>query len=80
VIEKSDAFSRVKIYVFTVAGELVYKFPDKSDFISGDNGKAIYEDTWDGRNENGEEVGSGIYLLKFDIDNRSQIVKVAKVK
>ncbi|HEX7400556.1 MAG TPA: S8 family serine peptidase, partial [candidate division Zixibacteria bacterium] len=80
VVEKSDALSHVKINVFTVAGELVYKFPDKSYFISGENGKAIYEDTWDGRNEKGEEVGSGIYLLKLDIDNRSQIVKVAKVK
>jgi serine protease AprX len=80
VIEKSDAISHVKISVFTVAGELVYKFPDKSYFISGENGKAIYEDTWDGRNEKGEEVGSGIYLLKVDIDNNTHIVKVAKVK
>jgi serine protease AprX len=80
VIEKSDALSHVKINVFTVAGELVYKFPDKSYFISSENGKAIYEDTWDGRNEKGEEVGSGIYLLKIDMDNKSQIVKVAKVK
>jgi hypothetical protein len=80
VVEKLDALSSVKIYVFTVAGERVYKFPDKLDFISGDNGKAMYEATWDGRNENGEEVGSGIYLLKIDMNNKSQIVKVAKVK
>ncbi|MFH1337143.1 MAG: S8 family peptidase [Candidatus Zixiibacteriota bacterium] len=80
IVENSDATSQVRIHVFTVAGELVYKFPDKSDFISGDNGKAIYENTWDGRNENGEEVGSGIYLLKIDMNNKSRIVKVAKVK
>ncbi len=80
VIEKPDAVSKVKINVFTTAGELVYKFPEKSDFESGGNGNETYEKTWDGINESGEEVGSGIYLLKIDIGDHSQIVKVAKVK
>jgi subtilisin family serine protease len=80
VIEKPDAAGKLKINVFTVAGELVYKFPSVSEVIPGESGKAIYEYTWDGRNEKGEEVGSGIYILKIDLDNSSRLVKVAKVR
>ena len=73
LVEKTDLPRKIKISVFTVAGELVYRFPEKY-------GQENYQQTWDGRNESGEDVGSGIYLIKIDIDDRSQIVKVAKVK
>jgi serine protease AprX len=73
VVEKPDIASQVKVNVFTVAGELVYRFPKK-------DGETVYEQTWDGKNDKGEEVGSGIYLLKIDIDDHPQIVKVAKIK
>jgi hypothetical protein len=80
IVENPDTTSKIKVSVFTVAGELVYRFPEKSDFGLGRDGEIIYEQTWDGRNEKGEEVASGIYLLKIDTDDKSQIVKVAKVK
>ncbi len=73
VVEESPTPRQVKIAVFTAAGELVYRFPE-------DYGEDIYQYVWDGRNENGEEVASGIYLLKIDVDGNSQIKKVAKVK
>ena len=73
IVEKPEEPHKIKISVFTVAGELVYRFPEE------DAGE-IYQQTWDGRNENGEEVGSGIYLLKIGTGGQSQIVKVAKVK
>jgi len=73
IVEKPKTSSKIKVSVFTVAGELVYRFPEK-------DGQEIYQHTWDGKNEQGREVGSGIYLLKVDIGHQSQIVKVAKVK
>lgn len=63
----------VNIAVFTTAGELVYRFPER--FV-----EAIYQEAWDGRNDSGEEVASGVYLLHVDIGGRSEIYKVAKVK
>ncbi len=72
-VKESDVPQKIKISVFTVAGELVYRFPEN-------DGQESYQQTWDGSNEKGREVGSGIYLLKIDIDGQSQIVKVAKVK
>jgi flagellar hook assembly protein FlgD len=80
IVEKPNVASKIKVSVFTVAGELVYRLPEKSDFRSTGDGKEIYEQTWDGKNEKGNEVASGIYLLKVDIDDKSKIVKVAKIK
>jgi hypothetical protein len=73
IVGEPNSVDRVEITVFTAAGELVFRFPEE-------NGGEIYQQTWDGRNENGEEVAAGIYLLNVDVDGRSQIVKVAKVK
>jgi len=73
IVEEPEEPRKIKISVFTVAGELVYRFPEEE-------GGKIFQHIWNGKNESGEEVGSGIYLLKIDIDGRSQIVKVAKVK
>ena len=73
IVEEPKTSSKIKVSVFTVAGELVYRFTEK-------DGQEIYQQTWDGKNEQGREVGSGIYLLKVDIGHQSQIVKVVKVK
>jgi len=73
IVEEANPLSSVKLAVFSVAGELICRFPERRV-------EDIYQQTWDGRNERGEEAGSGIYLLKIDIDGQSQIVKVAKVK
>ncbi len=64
----------VEIRIYNTLGQKVRTLVKKG-LPKGEHGIV-----WDGRNENGEEVGSGIYLLKIDIDGRSQIVKVAKVK
>jgi len=73
LVESEETPRKIKISVFTIAGELVYRFPERE-------WEELAQYTWDGKNERGREVGSGIYLLKVDIDHRSQIVKVAKVK
>lgn len=72
-VDKSDANDKINVSIFTVAGELVYQFPE------GD-GEKVFEKTWDGKNEKGRRVSSGIYLLKVDINDHSEIVKIAKTK
>jgi hypothetical protein len=73
IVKEQNPLSKVKIAVFTTAGELVFRFPER---VAG----PTYQQTWDGRNESGEEVASGVYLLHVDIGGRSEIHKVAKVK
>jgi serine protease AprX len=72
-VNKSDPNDRINIFIFTVAGELVYQFSEE------DRGE-VFKKTWDGRNEKGREVSDGIYLLKVDINGHSEIYKIAKVK
>jgi hypothetical protein len=73
IVEDPNPQSKIKITVFTVAGESVYRFPERDV-------EEIYQHTWAGKNEKGEEVASGIYLLKIDTGSSSRIVKVAKLK
>jgi len=72
VLDELSSEEKIKISVFTVAGELVYRFPER---FEGE----IYQVTWDGKNEKGEDLASGLYLLKVDIGDHSEIMKVAKV-
>ncbi|MCJ7577829.1 MAG: T9SS type A sorting domain-containing protein, partial [candidate division Zixibacteria bacterium] len=72
-VDKSNANDKINVSIFTVAGELVYQF-------SEEDGEKVFERTWDGRNEKGRNVSSGIYLLKVDINDHSEIVKIAKTK
>jgi serine protease AprX len=73
LVDKSDANDKINVSVFTVAGELVYQFPKQDE-------EKVFERTWDGRNDKGRNVSSGIYLLKVDINGHSEIVKIAKTK
>jgi serine protease AprX len=72
-VDKYDAKDKINTSIFTAAGELVYQFPEE-------DGEKVFQKTWDGRNESGRNVSSGIYLLKVDINGHSQIVKIAKIK
>jgi serine protease AprX len=72
LVNSPDVSRRIKISVFTVAGELLCTFPEEYT--------ESYQHIWNGTNEKGEKVASGIYLLKVDIGDQSKMVKVAKVK
>jgi serine protease AprX len=72
-VDKYDAKDKINTSIFTATGELVYQFPEEE-------GEKVFQKTWDGRNESGRNVSSGIYLLKVDINGHSQIVKIAKIK
>jgi hypothetical protein len=72
-VDKSDPTDKINISVFTVAGELVYQFAEEE-------GQGAFRQTWDGKNDKGGSVSSGIYLLKVDINGHAEILKIAKVK
>jgi len=73
IVEDENPLIQVKVSVFTTAGELVYRFPERE-------ANGICQQSWDGRNESGEEVANGIYLLHVEIGGRSEIYKVARAK
>lgn len=68
--------SKPKVYIYTLSGELVkdFKFEELEKF---ENNWQVY---WDGKNWNGKEVGSGIYLVLVKGKNFSKLGKIAKVK
>ncbi len=67
----------VTLEIFDVSGDLVKKL----DFGTRATGKYHYGD-WDGRNEGGEIVASGIYIARLAINGagKSKIFKMAVVK
>jgi hypothetical protein len=68
-IENLTATADIKI--FTVAGELVRTV----DYLSA-NGRA----TWDGRNNGGSKVASGVYILYIKSADAKKRVKIAVEK
>jgi subtilisin family serine protease len=72
-VKKSRADSRAKVYILTLSGELVYEYFEEY-------AHPIFHTTWNGRNQNGEEVASGIYLIRISTGDDSEIYKVAKIK
>lgn len=79
-----SSVSPVEIYVFTVTGERVWHYPpvgkEGQSWTIGDYTKRGSCPAWDGRNENGEYVTSGIYLYQVKTKNSSVIKKIAVVR
>jgi hypothetical protein len=72
-VDELDPADKVDVSIFTAAGELVCRFPQQ-------DGQQALQEIWDGKNDKGKSVSSGVYLLKVDINGHSEILKVAKVK
>ena len=70
----------IKIKVFTIAGRLIKEFILNSSQLNFDLNK-VY---WDGRDQDGDKLGNGVYLYKviMDVDGKKQDVtqKLAVVK
>jgi hypothetical protein len=66
--------ARVSIRIFDVSGRLVRIVADE-DFPPGGHKRE-----WDGRNDAGESVASGMYFLKFVSNGSSQTKKLLMVK
>ncbi|MBN2543265.1 right-handed parallel beta-helix repeat-containing protein [bacterium] len=67
-------YQKVKIEVYNLEGKLV------KSLINGFKGKGNHKITWDGKDINGENVQSGLYLIKLDSNNKTVSTKTIFVK
>jgi len=74
ILVKTSQNSQVLFSIFNAAGEKVLK--SSPSLYDSEN----YVFFWKGKNEKNEEVASGLYLVKVDIDGNSEIIKVFKNK
>jgi hypothetical protein len=61
------------IRIYSINGELV-------NTLAEDKTEMVGTIKWDGRNDNGEVVGSGVYLVNLKIGKSSKTVKVVILK
>ncbi|MDD5259688.1 MAG: lectin like domain-containing protein [bacterium] len=63
----------ITIKIYTLTGELVRTLNDGEEIVTGTA-------TWDGKNEGGEYVASGVYLYVVDSGDEQKVGKIAIVK
>ncbi|MFC1725912.1 SBBP repeat-containing protein [candidate division KSB1 bacterium] len=71
--ELSDP-DHVKLQIYDITGQLI------RTLTSGDFSEGIHTAVWDGTNDIGIEVSSGIYLYKATTSNRQQVKKLVYLK
>lgn len=80
---KTDGYVRIDyipvadtamVYIYTVAGELVRTLNDDAEIISGQYSKQA---RWDGRNDDGENAASGVYLVLTKTSSGMKKEKIA---
>ena len=69
--EKSD----VEITIYNVLGEKVKTLIKEKDILPGD-----YDLTWDGKDESGNSVASGVYFYKMNSTKKNEVRKMLLVK
>ena len=69
------AASRVRLEIYDVTGRLVKTLVNKSSMPAGQ-----YETSWNGKNNNGQSVSSGIYFYKMEADRFQKVRKMVLIK
>jgi M6 family metalloprotease-like protein len=70
-LSRPVAPSSLKATLFTIAGERVQEIPGAGFVFQSDLSRDyewVYEYNWNGRDETGAEVASGVYYLLFNVD------------
>jgi len=79
-----SSVSEVKIDVFTVSGELIWDYPppekEGEEWTIGDYTERGRCPAWDGRNQKGKYVTSGIYIYQVRTKNSTVIKKMAVIR
>ncbi len=80
ILQGQDKPSEIEIKIFTIAGRLIRDVKlNSSDLITNFN--KIY---WDGKDEDGDEIGNGVYIYKviatFPDQTKTITQKLAKVR
>ncbi|MDP8220247.1 MAG: T9SS type A sorting domain-containing protein [Candidatus Stygibacter frigidus] len=71
-----DEASHVELEIYNIKGQRVVSLLD--NFV--DKVDEVISVTWDGKNQNGKAVGSGIYFYQLKINNQKQIKKMTLIK
>lgn len=69
-----DKQKDVSLIVYNLLGERV------KTLLNGEKQKGVYEITWNGKNENGTQLPSGIYFLRFEADGTQFLKKLVMLK
>jgi hypothetical protein len=77
-LDKSYSKKDLGLSIFDASGALVCKIPGE-DFLFTDPGEYHRGVQWDGKNEKGEYVASGIYLILFHAQGHSASGKIALI-
>ncbi len=74
--------SRVRIDIFTLSGERIKTIVPRNDpkLPIGEYLDELLAMPWDGKNEEGEYVSSGVYLYRFRTDRTTVIEKMAVIR
>ncbi len=74
VVLDLDEVSHVKADVYDVAGRRI------RELLNGELGPGYAIVRWDGKNDRGEDAGSGVFFIKFRIRDRKKVAKTVRVK
>jgi hypothetical protein len=74
VVKRDFISSKVALKIFDVSGTLIRKLVDE------EKKPGKYSIRWDGKNENGDEVRSGIYFCYIDVGGLSKTRKIIMLK
>lgn len=74
--------AEMRVDIYNLAGELVHSAPESEIFLEGidPENRHIYKYRWDGRNDSGERVASGIYIFVVNADGDKKKGKLAVIK
>jgi len=70
------------IDIYNLGGELVHRAPESEISLKGidPQNRHVYKYEWDGRNDYGERVASGIYIYVVNADGNRKTGKLAVIK
>ncbi len=67
--------SQVNLSIYNIRGQLVRKLIDNELYTAGEK-----EVLWDGKNDKGQQIGTGIYFYRFEADKYSSVKRMILLK
>lgn len=77
-----ESVAERNIDIYNVSGELVHTAPENEIFLKGidPEDRRVYKYEWNGKNDYGERVASGIYIYVVNADGSKKTGKLAVIK
>ena len=77
-LDKRYSRDRIGIRVYDASGAMVMKLPENAMAFTSP-GRHEGGIVWDGRNSDGENVASGIYIIHMEAEDKSSHIKIAVI-